>query len=103
MKTIKINNVEYECETHDFNKMLSEIKIPKGWRLLKPSEAMMLWELKQFTDWFFVKQVIKKFKGKSVARFYADSDGAGLGCSRDADYRDAGLGVRFCRDLKVKK
>ena len=32
-KTVIINNVEYETITHDFNKKLSEIIIPNGWRL----------------------------------------------------------------------
>jgi len=41
-KTIIINNVEYELKQHDNGKILSDIKIPKGWRLLLPSEAMML-------------------------------------------------------------
>ena len=99
MKTKIINGVEYQMETHDKRKMLSEIKIPKGWRLLKPSEAMMLWELKNFPDWFFVEQVIKKYKGKFVARFYANSDGAYLDCSRIPAGTYSSLGVRFCRDV----
>jgi hypothetical protein len=64
MKTKIINNVEYEMKSHDYNKTLSEIKILKGWRLLKPIEAMMLWELEQFNDWFFVEQIVKRYKGK---------------------------------------
>ena len=54
MKTKIINHVEYELKSHDFNKTLAEIKIPKGWRLLKPLEAMMLWELKPAIYWFYI-------------------------------------------------
>ena len=50
MKTITIDKVKYELEVHDFNKKLSEIKIPKGWRLLYPSEAILLYERGILTD-----------------------------------------------------
>ena len=104
-KTKIIDNVEYELETHDFNKKLSDIKIPKGWRLWKPSEAMMLWEnektRKQFnlTDcWFFIANPLKN---DYVARFHAGSDWAYLVCSRNPDDSGSALGVRFAR--KVRK
>ena len=105
MKTIIVDGCEFETTTHHLNKTLSEIEIPKGWRLLKPSEAMMLWEIEHFVSWFFVEQTIKKNIGKYVARFSADSDWAILNCCRDPTDRNAGLGVRFCRDIKkrVKK
>jgi hypothetical protein len=104
MKTKIINNVEYELKTHDKGKILSQIKIPKGWRLLKPSEAMMLWELKPFEDWFFVEQIIKRCKDKYVAWFVAYSVRARLYCDGFPSNSDASLGVRFCRDIKkVKK
>ena len=101
MKTKVINNVEYEMETHDFNKTLSEIRIPEGWRLLKGHEALMLWELKPFIDWFFVEQPLKNTK--DVARFGAISVRADLYCIRGPANRNSGLGVRFCRDLKRSK
>ena len=101
IKTKVINNVEYEIETHDFNKTLAEIQIPKGWRLLKPSEAMMLWERETFTSWFFVEQPLKNTK--DVVRFDANSYGAYLGCDWDATNVYSHLGVRFCRDLKEMK
>jgi hypothetical protein len=47
-KTKIIDNVEYELETHDFNKKLSDIKIPKGWRLWKPSECYKLYENEEY-------------------------------------------------------
>jgi len=102
MKTKIIKGIEYEMETHDYNKTLSEIKIPKGWRLLKPSEALMIWELEQLDDWFFVEQVVEKNKDGKVARFNANSVRAILNCNRDPELRDSCLGVRFCRDLKKK-
>ena len=103
MKTIKINNVEYELEQHDNNKRLSDIKIPRGWRLLLPSEAMMLYErgLIDSSFWFFVEQTNKEYKGSGyVARFVVNSGDAWLGCDGYPTYADAVLGVIFARDLK---
>jgi len=107
MNTIKINNVEYETKTHDFNKILSEIKIPKGWRLWTAEECIFLhnskYKKKLNLDncWFFIKQPFKlNKKNKFVARFVAGSDGADLGCNRNPSYSFSALGVRFARDLK---
>ena len=106
MKTITINNIEYELKQHDNNKKLSEIIISKGWRLLLPSEAMMLYErnLIDNTFWFYVQQTnkIEKEKG-NVARFNANSDWAFLSCYWNPSNSDDGRGVILCRDLKVKK
>jgi len=102
-KTIIINNVEYELEQHDNNKMLKDIKIPKGWRLLLPSEAMMLYEkgLINETFWFFVQQTNEeeKFKG-NVARFNTDSVGAYLNCYGNLAFTYSSLGVILCREVK---
>ena len=105
MKTITINNVEYELEQHDNGKRLSEIKIPKGWRLLLPSEAMMLYErgLIDKSFWFYVQQINKEEEKKgNVARFYAGSDWASLSCGGGPSGTVASLGVLFCKDLKDK-
>jgi len=104
MKTIIINNIEYEIETHNFNKTLKEIKIPKGWRLWTAEECIKLFnsyekELNLTDCWFFIKQPFNKF-GNYVARFYADSLWAFLDCYWYPSYRDGSLGVRFCRELK---
>ena len=106
VKTIIINNVEYELEQHDKGKMLSEIKIPKDKRLLLPSEAMMLYErgLIDSSFWFFVQQTNKKEKKEgNVARFSADDDWANLNCDRDPSDRVGNLGVIFAKDLLTKK
>ena len=103
MKTIKINNVEYELEQHDNGKMLKDIKIPEGWRLLLPSEAMMLYErgLIDSSSWFFVKQINKNLAKKGyVARFVASSVWASLYCNEDPSDASDSLGVILCRDLK---
>ena len=101
--TIIINNIEYETKTHDFNKTLSEIKIPKGWRLWIAEECIKLFnshekELNLTDCWFFIKQPFNKFN--YVARFVADSYWADLYCSGNPSFRDGSLGVRFCRELK---
>ena len=103
MKTITINNVEYELEQHDNGKTLSEIKIPKGWRLLLPSEATILYErgLIDNSFWFFVQQTNKKEAKKgNVAGFGAGSVRAIFDCGRDPTYTNSSLGVLFCRNIK---
>jgi len=103
MKTIIINEIEYELKQHENGKKLSEITIPKGWRLLLPSEAMMLYErgLIDNTFWFYVQQTnkIEKDKG-NVARFIANSDGAYLNCNGNPSGSYSLLGVIFCREVK---
>lgn len=106
-KTIIIDRVEYEIESHDFNKTLAEIKIPKGWRLWKPSECFKLLEnekhcrkLNLFDSWFFVLKSGHLGDVNNVARFSADSGRADLYCGRSPANRVAELGVRFCRDVK---
>ena len=118
MKKVIINNVEYELEQHDNGKKLSEIKIPKGKRLLLPSEAMMLYEkgLLDSSSWFFVKQTSEEEENSSwffvkqtseeeekkgnVAGFDAYSGWAFLGCSGVPSFASSSLGVIFARDVK---
>lgn len=104
-KTLVIGDVEYETESHDFNKILSEIKIPKGWRLWTVEECIKLFnshekELNLNNCWFFIEQPFKKFKNKYVARFCADSGRAYLDCDWDPTIRDGRLGVRFAKNLE---
>lgn len=106
IKTIIINNVEYELKQHDNNKLLSEIRIPKGWRLLLLSEVMMLYErgLIDTSFWIYVKQTNKEKEKKGrVARCIACSVGAYLYCYRNPSNSNASLGVMLCRDLKANK
>lgn len=106
LKTITINKVIYELEQHDNGKKLSEIIIPKGWRLLLPSEAMMLYErgLIDNSFWFYVQQTNKdEAKKGNVARFDALSDRAFLSCNWGAGYSDSSLGVIFARELEKRK
>ena len=105
-QTITLNRVEYETKTHDFNKMLSEIKIPKGWRLWTAEECIKVFnshekELNLSDCWFFIEHPFDKFKDKYGGRFWADSVGASLYCGRGAVDRHDTLGVRFAKDLKV--
>ena len=108
LETIKIGNVEYETTTHDFNKKLKEIKIPKGWRLWTAEECIKLHNNLEYRKklnlekcWFFIKQPFDlNNKDKSVARFGAYSGGADLNCDGDPSDSNWVLGVRFCRDLK---
>ena len=110
MKTIKIKelNIEVETEIHDKNKILSEIRIPKGWRLLTVNEIIWLHnskykkQLNLEDTWEFIKQPFKINKDY-VARFGAISVWAGLDCDRNSGIRDDSLGVRFCKDIKETK
>jgi len=103
--TIIIDNVEYELKQHDNNKLLSEIKTPKDWRLLKPFEAQRLWDLNYLrNNRFYVEQTNKEEKAKgNVARFDAGPGGALLLASWDPSSRVSYLGVLFCRDCPTKE
>ena len=108
MKTKIIDGIEYECETHDFNKTLSQIKIPQGWRLWTFEECCKLhnnseWRRKLDLEecWFFIKQPLKiNIEKGYVARFFAGSGGACLGADWYPTGAGSSLGVRFCRDVK---
>ena len=110
MKTLKIEKmgIEVEKRIHDKGKRLSDIKIPKGWRLLRVEEMIYLFnnheeELNLSDTREFIKQPFKKFGDKFVAWFDAYSDWASLGCCRRPDNSSPALGVRFCRDIQKKK
>lgn len=110
-KTVKVGNVEYETETHDFNKKLSDITIPKGWRLWRYDECVKLHNDKKLRKklnieecWFFIKQPFKFNEEKGyVARFDANSDGALLYCGGNPEDSGSSLGVRFARDFKKSR
>ena len=105
---IKIRNTEYETETHNFDKNLSEITIPNGWRLWTAQECIEFYndvELRKKLNledcWFFIKQpFIFNEEEKFVARFSANLYGADLDCERDPYYHTSRIGVRFARDIK---
>ena len=97
---IVIDGWAYETKEHDFNKELSEIKIPKGKELWLPSECYKFYEDKELRKklnlnncYFFVKQIIENTS--DVARFNAYSFYADLGCGMDSNYSYSTLGVRF--------
>ncbi len=106
MNTIKIKElkIEVEINIHDKNKKLSDIEIPKGWRLLKVNEIIFLknnYEKKLNLEdtWEFIEQ---PFKQDYVARFCASAGRAGLGCDGYPDGTYSSLGVRFCKDIGGK-
>ena len=109
VRTIIIDGIEYEKETHDFNKKLSDIQIPKGWRLWTSEECIKLHnlyrkELNIEDCWFFIKQPFEFNKRKDyVARFLANSDGALLNCDGNPSSTYSNLGVRFCRKISRSK
>lgn len=106
MKTLKIKGWEYETETHDFNKKLSEIKIPKGWQLWDVSDFRYFGEkefnkLNLWNDWFFIKQPMKVMEEKGYASwFLADSGWTNFFCLRVPTITNSLLGVRFKRRIK---
>ena len=105
MSVVKFKNLKIEVDFEQkFNgKELGEIKIPKGWRLLRIEELGEVMNHIQENDldiWSFFEQPIQNFKNKKVARFNAGSDYAYLGCDGDSSNSYSSLGVIFCRDLK---
>ncbi len=109
MKTIKINGYEYEAETHDFNKKLSDIKIPKGWELWTTEDCIKLHnnakyrkELNLEDCWFYIKQPFIFNKKNYNTRFITGSGGAGLNCYGNPQGSLPELGVRFKRKFLLK-
>lgn len=108
MKTIKIKELGIEVETKIQQKGIyfKDIKIPKGWRLLKIDEIVFLFnnykkKLNMETTWEFFEQPFKLNKEEGlVSRFYANPDDAVLSCGRNPLYSYSRLGVRFCKDLE---
>lgn len=109
-ETLTIGNVIFEKNTHDFNKCLKDIVIPKGWRLWTHLEAIE--NFNHYKDklnlkgcWFFIEQPFKENNKKGyVAWLFANSGRAFLFCYGDPTYHVGSLGVRFAKDIKkVKK
>ncbi len=99
-KTLKI---EVDFEQKFNGKKFKDVKIPKGWRLLRIEElgeVMNYIQENSLDIWSFFEQPIKNFKNKKVARFVAYSGYCDLGCVRGSGYSYSDLGVIFCRDLK---
>jgi hypothetical protein len=108
VKTIIINNTEYETETHDLGKELGKIKIPRGWQLwnyddcLRFSYSRFKKELNLEDCWFFIEHPSKS--KKLIAWFCGDSYGFMLGCSNYSSLSDcATLGVRFKRRISEEE
>jgi hypothetical protein len=105
---VKFDNLGIEV---DFNqeqneKKFKQIKIRKGWRLLKLKELdeVMNYIIENNLDiWSYFEQPIKSYKNKYIARFLADSGGADLCCDWDPGFSLSGLGVIFCRAVKDGK
>lgn len=111
---IKELKIEVEKELHTEMDRTSKIIIPKGFRLLELPELIFIYNNYQDSfnwgkDEFFdevVKQPIKNSKypyfNAWLHRLDCD-DGSGLNGGRLLYYDSAVRGVRFCKDLKVKK
>ena len=99
MKTKKYKKLGIEVtETMHYGKTYKEcMKLkPKGWELLTGEEAMRVWWIEKFNDWFFVEPFIKDCVAWLVAYSYrASLNGYGV---PPVEYPD--LGVRYCRSLK---
>lgn len=111
--TIKVKElkIDVEVNVHDKGKKLSEIEIPKGWRLLTINEVIFLansehaqtlkMDLSSSQDDFFFEQPFECNRNKGyIAWFCAYSGGAGLVCGGGPRNSGSALGVRFCRDVK---
>ena len=113
MSTIKINNLEIEKSLHTEMNRFSLIKIPKGWRLLTFEEFMDIWN--NHKDKFDFSgngfdEIVKHPLGENKNKYpFWNVWLSGLGDDSDVigNYRCliyyTVRGVRFCRDLEVKK
>ncbi len=111
LKTFKVKELGIEVTKKQEQNGLNfkDIKIPKGFRLIKATEMMRFWDNKTFRDtlmknnnndlWFFIENLII-YKKKSVARFFAYSVSADLFCGRNPGCSDPGLGVVFVKEIK---
>jgi len=98
--------IEVEKEIHDKGKSWEELELVEKEnqeKLLTKDEIIFLYNNKNYRELLglrntfeFIQKYIDNFP---VARFDADSDGAGLNCSRDAEDSGDALGVRFKRKI----
>lgn len=118
-KWIKIpeEGIEIQSKIHHKGKSYDELKEEFGEKYLEKHlptynqlqtlrnlEHKGKYKLGLTKTWEFVKQedLISKKNGY-VARFYANSGGAGLDCGEDSGYSVSDLGVRFVRRMKATK
>jgi len=104
-KTVVFKDLKIEVDfiQQQNNKMLKDIKIPKGWRLLRFNELDAVMNFcvdNKLQVWSYFEQPIKIFKNKYVAGFGADSGWVDLICDRNPTLTIAGLGVVLCKDVK---
>jgi hypothetical protein len=104
--TIIIGDYEYETKTHDFDKCLKDIEIPKGWELWSVSDfekfSLKDWDTLNLKDaWFFIKYPFAFNPNNYVSRFVAYSGRAYFFCYGDPACHGGGLGVRFKRKIKA--
>jgi len=104
--TIIIGDYEYETKTHDFNKYLKDIKIPKCWELWSVSDFEKFnlkdWDNLNLKDtWFYIKHPFAFNPNNNVSGFSAVSGGASFNCYRYPTFLNDGLGVRFKRKIKA--
>lgn len=110
METIKVKElcIEVETEIHDKGKALLNIKIPKGWRLLRSEEIIFLHNNEEYKKklnmghtWEFIEQPFNLNKEKGyVARFDASPGCVSLYYDRNPSSMLSSLGIRFCKDLE---
>ena len=104
--------ISVEIEVQDKNKSWDDLKLSEREKELLTAEQC-IWlanskyakQLKMdgssTNDDFFIQQPFNlSRKNGYIARFYVDSDYAGLDCGRDSDYSSSALGVRFVRKIK---
>lgn len=103
---IVIDGWAYETKEHDFNKKLSDIKIPEGKELLLPSECFRFYEDKDLRKklnlldcWFFVKQI--RENTSDVAGFCTYSDGVDFRAGYYSGSSGPSLGIRY--KWRIKK
>ena len=104
MKKIFENlKIEVDFKQEQNGKKFEDIKIRKGWRMLKLRELDKVMNYivdNKLKVWSYFEQPIETNKGEYVARFCTYSGWASLGCFGYPLGSDSALGVIFCKDIK---
>ena len=104
--------ISVEIEVHDKDKSWDDLELSKREKELLTTEQCIWLANSKYAktlkmdgssskDDFFIQQPFNLNKKNGyVARFWAGSGCADLGCGGGSSYSDSGLGVRFCKKIK---
>ena len=109
MKLKELKNIELykKGKQQQIGVLFKDIKIPRGYRLIKATEIMKFWDNKKFretilkendNDVLFFMENLDIYKDKYIARFGASSGRSVLGCNGGPRGSNSSAGVIFVKD-----